>query len=77
MIATLAGEKLEDKKIGRVKSGDADVVQVFIGLRDVVANQYAKLLHGYTQLLSRLHFGVLRLVLLGGERACVHGLNAF
>ena len=36
-----------------------------------------KLLHRHTQLLSCLDFGVLSLVLLGGERTCVHDPNAF
>jgi len=60
-----------------MKSGDGDVIQVFIGLRDVLANQDAQLLYRHTQLLRCLSFGVLRLVLLGGERTCVHGPNAF
>ena len=73
----MAGEKLENEKIGGMKGGDGDMVQVFIALRDVAAYQDAKLLHGHAQFLSCLQFGVLGLILLGGERACVHDPNAF
>src|ERR1700679_508861 len=73
----LAGENLEDQKIGGMKGGNGQVIQVFIAVRDVLSDQDAKLLHRYTQLLSRLQLGVLSLVLLGWERTCVHNPIAF
>jgi hypothetical protein len=51
--------------------------EILVGFRDVFANQDAQLLYRNTQLLGRLGFRVLSLILLGGERACVHGSNAF
>ena len=60
-----------------MKTRHGYVIQIFIALRDVVANQDTKLLHRHTQFLSCLRFGVLGLILLGWERTCVHGPNAF
>jgi hypothetical protein len=71
--ALLPGEKLENEKIRRMETCHRNMNQVLIALRDVSANQNAKLFYGDTQLLGRLGFGVLRLRLLGWERACVHG----
>ena len=44
-VCGLAGQNLEDQKIGRMEARHRNVVQVFIGLRDVAANQDAELLH--------------------------------
>jgi hypothetical protein len=76
-VGVLAGQDLQNQQIRGMERRDRDMIQVFIGLRDVPANQDAKLLYGHTQLLSCLGFGELSLVLLGGERTCVHGPNAF
>ena len=72
-----AGQELENQQIRRMERCDRDVIQVFIGLSDVPANQDAQLLYRYTQLLSCLRFGVLSLILFGGKRTCVHGPTAF
>jgi hypothetical protein len=65
-IATLAGEKLENEKIRGMETRHGDVHQVFVSVGNVFSNQDAQFLHRYTQLLSRFHFGVLSLILLGG-----------
>ncbi len=41
----LAGEDFENQKIRGMETCHRDVIQVFIALRNVLANQDAKLLH--------------------------------
>ena len=43
--AFLAGQNLEDQKIRGMKACDRDMVQVFISLRNMAADQSAQLIH--------------------------------
>lgn len=74
----LTGEDFENQKIRGMETCHSDMMQVFIALRNVTANQGAKLFHRDTQLMSRFDLVVLSLArLLGGKGTCIHGLNAF